>query len=92
MFIPTESMSSPQVVTDASATVGCHFDTHWLAGPWPEEILAIPGFTESSALFKIYPLVPAAQVWVVFGQVKLASSPLTIKLLWRLLTKADLGH
>ena len=65
MFVPGESCSSPQVGTDAAATVGyaAIFGTHWLAGPWPEEVLAIPGFTESSALFEIYPIVAAAWVW-----------------------------
>lgn len=37
--------------------------THWLARPWPEEVLAIPGFTESSALFEIFPIVSMAQGW-----------------------------
>lgn len=65
MFIPAESGFSPQVSTDAAATKGyaAIFDTHWLAGPWPNGVLAIPGFTETSVLFEIYPIVLAAQVW-----------------------------
>lgn len=71
MFIPAESVSSSQVVTHEVAIFW-----HPLAGPWPKEILAIPGFTESSTLFEIFPIVSAAWVWgrlwsgqtVVFGQ------------------------
>lgn len=59
MFIPAELVFAPQVVTNAAATIGCAaiLGTHWLAGPWPDEILAMPGFAETSALFEIYPIV-----------------------------------
>ncbi|XP_077319473.1 uncharacterized protein LOC143941699 [Lithobates pipiens] len=65
MFIPSVSSSSPQIVTDAAASTGfaAIFDRHWFAGPWPPEILAIPGFNLSSSLFELYPIVAAAQAW-----------------------------
>ncbi|XP_040181179.1 uncharacterized protein LOC120914567, partial [Rana temporaria] len=65
MFIPALLDESPQVVTDAAASTGfaAIFGRHWFAEPWPPEILLIPGFTQSSSLFELYPVVAAAQLW-----------------------------
>lgn len=65
MFIQLSSVLSPQIVTDAAASTGfvAIFVHHWFAGPWPPEVLLIPGFGQSSSLFKLYSIVAAAQVW-----------------------------
>lgn len=65
MFILAKSNSSPQIFTDSAATKGyaAIFGSHWMAGSWSDEVLAIPRFTETSALFEVYPIVAAAQVW-----------------------------
>lgn len=65
MFIPSASPTSPQIITDAAASTGfaAIFGHHWFAAPWPPEILSIPGFSQSSSMFEIYPIVAAAHVW-----------------------------
>ncbi|XP_073462173.1 uncharacterized protein [Aquarana catesbeiana] len=65
LFIPIVSVHSPQVVTDAAASTGfaAIFGHHWFSGPWPQQILLIPGFSQTSALFELYPIVAAAQLW-----------------------------
>lgn len=62
---PSVSAQSPQVVTDAAASIdfAAIFGHHWFARPWPPEICLIPGFPRSSSLFELYPIVAAAQVW-----------------------------
>lgn len=65
MFIPSASSSSPQVVIDVAASTSfvAIFGHFWFAGPWPPQILTIPGFSQSSSLFELYHIVAAAQVW-----------------------------
>lgn len=57
------SDESPLEVTDAAAFTGfaAIFGLHWFAESWPPEILLIPGFTQSSSLFELYPIFAAAQ-------------------------------
>lgn len=42
-----------------SAIFGCQ----WLASPWPPKVSDISRFAQTSALFKIYPIVLAAVTW-----------------------------
>lgn len=69
---------------DAAVSTGfaAVFVPHWFAGPWPQEILLIPGFSQLSSLFELYPIIAAAQVWghtwigqtVVFSMNNLATA------------------
>lgn len=47
MLIPVALALSPPVVTDAAAYTGfiAIFGPYWFTGPWPQEILLIPGFS-----------------------------------------------
>ncbi|XP_077319609.1 uncharacterized protein LOC143942234 [Lithobates pipiens] len=89
LFVPSVSALSPRVVTDAAASTGfaAIFGNLWLAAPWPPQILAIPGFTETSSLFELYPIVAAAHTWgrswsgqtVVFSTDNLATAEIVNK-------------
>lgn len=65
LFIRSPMTASPRVFSDAAASVGfsaiCR--SQWLAGPWPLEVSDILGFSWTSALFEIYPIVAAACTW-----------------------------
>ncbi|XP_056429538.1 uncharacterized protein LOC130368988 isoform X1 [Hyla sarda] len=64
-FIPKVKNQSPRIFTDASSISGfaAIWEGHWLAAPWPPGIYGITGFSQNSALFELFPIVAAAQVW-----------------------------
>ncbi|XP_044143987.1 uncharacterized protein LOC122933207 [Bufo gargarizans] len=65
LFLPQLSDSSPSIWSDAASTTGfaAIFGDDWLWGGWPPEVQGLEGFSTTSALFEIYPIVAAAVAW-----------------------------
>lgn len=64
-YIYVYTINIAPITTDAADTTdfAAIFGHHWFTGPWPPEILLIPGFTRTSSLFELFPIMAATQLW-----------------------------